>query len=774
MSKYLAVIKDSLREALASRVLWIVLILITFLLLFLAPLSYREDLTWRLRDDDIKDLPAFMDTIREQSGSEDPSPAQRIWTLLSSDHQADLRKLNITDRTDQERTQNPFEIVRVVNRFRDELNEQLERRDFYDEASFDGVVMLSNELRQLRDEEVDDLTDQEVRRLNRLLLEASFPDEVKTSPPTSIQIVYGWASVLDPIPLRSSSLRETVQSVAAWVMKWFIGAIGIVIAILVTAPIIPQMFDPGSLHLLLSKPISRWLLFLAKFVGGCAFILIGATYLIGGLWLILGSRFGVWDANILLSIPIYLFVFAIYYSVSSLIGIVWRSPIVCIALTIVFWLACFVIGLIKVEFEARVWNKTRLVDVIEADETLLVTDEMGVAAEWDEEARVWEPVFVSQDQQDARPILMFMKSIPREFRPVGPLFDANHDRLVSATPTFPPTKMNLNVGSRADHWEPVSTLAAPTGTMAMFREADGQVLIVASMGLHRIVGDPTRPKQPVKIFGRELPFISSSPFQTVSPEDPVLLTQPAMAALNPTTHELALYTRASVTIVAKGADGKYAVERRHEFDGTEQQPAVIGIGGNTLVAGRDDGRIQMLDATTFEVLRDEKPEGPNQPRFVRASPDGRWFTIVFHNGNLWLYDAEADELTKPRVAGQGDISMAAFSHDNRLFVADQSVRLSQYELPTLRVVRRYSPRLDWIGRTYRYGIVPLYYLFPKPGELDKTFQYLLSGKETATGNRSDLTATQQTLDPWTPLWSSALFTLVVLTISCVYIEWQEF
>jgi hypothetical protein len=50
---------------------------------------------------------------------------------------------------------------------------------------------------------------------------------------------------------------------------------------------------------------------------------------------------------------------------------------------------------------------------------------------------------------------------------------------------------------------------------------------------------------------------------------------------------------------------------------------------------------------------------------------------------------------------------------------------------------------------------------------------MLSGKETESA-RSDMTTAQQDLDPWTPLWSSALFTLVMLVASCVYIEWQEF
>jgi len=79
-------------------------------------------------------------------------------------------------------------------------------------------------------------------------------------------------------------------------------------------------------------------------------------------------------------------------------------------------------------------------------------------------------------------------------------------------------------------------------------------------------------------------------------------------------------------------------------------------------------------------------------------------------------------------------------------------------------------------RAYRYGLLPLYTIFPKPGELGTTFEYVMSGKETqATGSSEEnLSASQRDLDPWTPLWSSALFMFVVLGIACVYIEWQEF
>ncbi len=170
------------------------------------------------------------------------------------------------------------------------------------------------------------------------------------------------------------------------------------------------------------------------------------------------------------------------------------------------------------------------------------------------------------------------------------------------------------------------------------------------------------------------------------------------------------------------------------------------------------------------------PEGPNQARFITASPDGRWFAVLLHNGHLWMYDADAMSLAKAPVAGQGGISCATFSESGSLYVADQAVRVTAYNLPDFTRQQRYSPDLGIWMRAYRYGLLPLYTIFPKPSELGTTFEYLMSGKETQTIGtaRENLSASQIDLDPWTPLWSSALFMFVVLGIACVYIEWQEF
>src|SRR5436190_12255234 len=64
MRPYLAIIKDSFREALASRVLWILLSIITLKLVLLAPLTVRVNLTTDFTWGDIAEGPRLVGAIR--------------------------------------------------------------------------------------------------------------------------------------------------------------------------------------------------------------------------------------------------------------------------------------------------------------------------------------------------------------------------------------------------------------------------------------------------------------------------------------------------------------------------------------------------------------------------------------------------------------------------------------------------------------------------------------------------------------------------------------
>ena len=111
----------------------------------------------------------------------------------------------------------------------------------------------------------------------------------------------------------------------AIVAPLFVG--GLFLSIFSASSFIPNMLEKGSVDLLLSKPVSRAQIILGKFFGGFAVVFVNIAYLVIGLWFLLGIKFGVWDASILLSIIMISFTFAVLYSLIILVGILTRSSI---------------------------------------------------------------------------------------------------------------------------------------------------------------------------------------------------------------------------------------------------------------------------------------------------------------------------------------------------------------------------------------------------------------------------------------------------------------
>src|SRR5437773_7544082 len=92
MRPYYAIIKDSFREALASRVLWIMTGLIVVILLALAPIGYKVNLTGEINWGEIADPPRLVGRLRHDAQSSDPSPGRRIWSLLDDETRKQLEK----------------------------------------------------------------------------------------------------------------------------------------------------------------------------------------------------------------------------------------------------------------------------------------------------------------------------------------------------------------------------------------------------------------------------------------------------------------------------------------------------------------------------------------------------------------------------------------------------------------------------------------------------------------------------------------------------------
>ncbi len=113
--------------------------------------------------------------------------------------------------------------------------------------------------------------------------------------------------------------------------------LGLLLALVWTAGFLPTFLEPRSISVLIAKPAPRWCLFLGKYAGVLTFMLMYATVFVGGTWLAIGWRTGVWDTSYLLSVPVLLLHFAIFFSVSALLAVFTRSTVVCVFGSIMFW-----------------------------------------------------------------------------------------------------------------------------------------------------------------------------------------------------------------------------------------------------------------------------------------------------------------------------------------------------------------------------------------------------------------------------------------------------
>jgi ABC-type transport system involved in multi-copper enzyme maturation permease subunit len=119
--------------------------------------------------------------------------------------------------------------------------------------------------------------------------------------------------------------------------------IATILALISCAPVFPEFMEEGSAGVTLSKPVSRPLLFLYKFIGGLLFMAIQVTLFVVIVFFAIKLRLGVWNPSVFWSVPIVLLVFSYLYAVMVWLGIKTRSVMASVLLTLLFWIGSFVV-----------------------------------------------------------------------------------------------------------------------------------------------------------------------------------------------------------------------------------------------------------------------------------------------------------------------------------------------------------------------------------------------------------------------------------------------
>ena len=113
----------------------------------------------------------------------------------------------------------------------------------------------------------------------------------------------------------------------------FLFTAGMFLAVFASAGLIPTVFEPGRIELLLSKPVRRYHILLGRYLGNVLVIAANIFYLVFAVWLIFGIKTGVWTAGFLWSSVLTVFMFAVLLTVVVLVGVLWESAVVATMVT---------------------------------------------------------------------------------------------------------------------------------------------------------------------------------------------------------------------------------------------------------------------------------------------------------------------------------------------------------------------------------------------------------------------------------------------------------
>ncbi len=130
------------------------------------------------------------------------------------------------------------------------------------------------------------------------------------------------------------------------VVRWFQVAVistlyfvGVALALFLTSQNIPAIARQGWVDLLVAQPISRPTLLLGRALGALAVVTINVAYLVVGSWFVLSLKTGFGGAGFLFAGLVILFVYAVCYTATVLVGITTRNGPVSGMIGLFVWLA---------------------------------------------------------------------------------------------------------------------------------------------------------------------------------------------------------------------------------------------------------------------------------------------------------------------------------------------------------------------------------------------------------------------------------------------------
>ncbi len=776
MKPYLAVIYDSFLEAFKTRTLWVLLVGWTLLLGALAPFGWIEGTDFQFRNDNIINRQKLLDELKSASEGTGSVSQQRVWNALDENF-----KQQVTRAISDKRPLRPGTIA-------EGLSSALDDETLYDKEVWPTADKRNDLTKALTDYRPGKLSSEELARVNQRLIELSFPSSLKSSAGNSIWIGYGGIKLFDPIPVSRDKLRTFIDSfILIAFLKIALGIVGIFVAVIVTSNLVPDMFAPGSMALLLSKPVYRSGLLLAKFFGGLCFILINVTYLLVGFYFILGIRMGIWNDGLLLCIPLFLFVFMIFYSVSTLAGLIWKNAIVSIICVGLFWGACLIIGLTyeplrQFSVEARQLTRLQMVDG-----EFVGTNRGGQLLFWNPEGNVWESATGGADGQRRivgplwlkdRELLVFGRASWHRF--VGLQTDGVRLQSIDLRTKNTSGDKTVDEFVSSPRWSEkrVDLLPdLPAGTRRV-KVAQGMILAATETGVFDYKIEVAKaPSQSTSLFGIiKLPSFGEKSVSNKLTSDELFLQAPIDMAVIPGADDVLLISKSRLYRFAwaKDDEGTLRLDQVNSLDLQlpDDATALLAANDKVCLVLTNKKEAVVVDLNTF-AARDSQPNGLSQldVKEIHLSDTGDFYLLT-KEGNVHRCDSEAKSilhLKTPERVTTMCVSDDAI-HTCTIGNVIQKIDLKNQEAKV--VIKPTWTTAQWIYWTI---VRPVYIVNPKPAAVDNLMQWALQSEEpfAIQAQTEDMEEPAEQLDLWTPIWSNSLFILVMLSISCIYLHRQD-
>ncbi len=809
MKPYLAILIDSFWEAIGNRVLWALLLGWTFVLLGLAPFGYVSERSYKLSSVDIDNRGQLVTNLARAAKREGNASAQAIAERLDAEFVTRLKQVANSDEGEGARRIDGSELA-------EQLNRAVQDKQLYTADDFPTAARRPRLQPLIEAAEQQNISEAQTEELNRELLQLAFPLELNRPQGEQLWMGYAGFKLGDPLPVSRRQIKQFFEPLLlSTIIKLGLGILAVFIAIVVTSPIIPDTFRSGSLHLLLSKPISRVWLYLAKFFGGCIFVLVNITFVLIGLYFIAGLRFEIWNAGLLVCIPILMFVFIIFYSVSGLAGLIWGNAIVCVVTCMIFWLFCFALGFMHDALLPQIEVLPQISRIRTIQGRVMVVNERGELGVWNPEFSIWQPALELDVRGQARtfgPIynsargLVIAKSFFRV--PFGGLqarsrklsliwlegkqksarengeakaeggMDSPQDATTTEQDTSnPKTDSKLTTLSEARETPVWTGDTGPELPSQLFDvvELGDTILAICRGGLFRLDLNKLDLSEGGQkgLFGLKIPWVTQSAFENIAPKD-YFLSANSHASPTQAGNGLIVYSSGSLDHLSYDGDKLQVVSSgKLEGDGTEA--TLVEMNTAYCVIARDGLPLKILDAQLKPLTEVRLPEDQNvrQMTWIPGTLD---LSILSHTGNGYRLACGTATLTELAPQFHGQITCLQWKGDNELWLGIKPNCVTLLDVATHQVKEQYVPRATILERVFRWGLKPFYSVNPKPAALDTAMSYVLTGNDTqALGLvTNDLEAAQMEIDIWTPLISNLIFVAVVLGVSCWYVSRKEY